>query len=73
VLSTVRRWRPYDLLMITVQKKLDAGTALKLVVEASVDPRTLQRVYLGEVVRGLPGERARAVLIRHGLTVPQRK
>jgi hypothetical protein len=48
-------------------RKLDASTARRLAVEASCDPRSLQRVLDGEEVRGLAGERAREVLIKHGL------
>jgi hypothetical protein len=48
-------------------RTLDAGTARKLAVEASCDPRTIVRVHRGEVVRGIAGERAREVLIKHGL------
>jgi hypothetical protein len=48
-------------------RKLDAATARRLAVEASCDPRTLQRVLDGEEVRGLAGERALKVLVEHGL------
>lgn len=46
------------------------STARKLAVEASCDPRTIYRVYRGEKVRGLAGERARTVLERHGFLTP---
>jgi len=52
---------------MNTSRKLDAATARKLAVEASCDPRTLQRVLEGEAVRGLAGERARQVLEKHGL------
>lgn len=47
--------------------RLDAGALRKLAVEASCDPRTVRRVLQGQPVRGLAGERARAVLMQHGL------
>ena len=47
-------------------RTLDAGTARKLAVEASVDPRTILRAFRGEAVRGIAGDRARDVLIKHG-------
>ena len=50
--------------------RLDAGTARKLAVEASCDPRTIVRVHRGEDVRGIAGQRAREVLIKHGLLSP---
>jgi hypothetical protein len=56
--------------MKNTARKLDAATARKLAVEASCDPRTLRRVLKGETVRGLPGERARDVLVKHGLLPP---
>jgi hypothetical protein len=53
--------------MKNTARKLDAATARKLAVEASCDPRTLRRVLEGEAVRGLAVERAREVLVKHGL------
>jgi hypothetical protein len=53
--------------MELTRRKLDAATARRLAVEASCDPRTLQRVLDGEPVRGLARERARQVLRQHGL------
>jgi hypothetical protein len=53
--------------MPNTRRKLDAATARKLAVEASCDPRTIHRVFDGEVVRGLAGERAAQVLEKHGL------
>jgi hypothetical protein len=52
---------------MTTPRTLDASTARKIAVEASCDPRTVQRAYRGEPVRGLAGERARAALVAHGL------
>ena len=60
-----RRTHPGD--MRNTPRKLDAATARKLAVEASCDPRTLRRVLEGDAVRGLAGERAREVLVKHGL------
>ena len=47
---------------------IDAGLLRQLAVEAQVDPRTIRRAYRGESVKGMSGERARAVLRLHGLT-----
>ncbi len=52
---------------------LDAATARRLAVEASVDTRTLVRALRGERIRGLPGYRAREVLARHGLIPPSER
>ncbi|UQA57479.1 hypothetical protein [Polyangium aurulentum] len=49
------------------RRSLDAATARRLAVEASTDPRTIQRVWCGDFVRGLAGERARAALVAAGL------
>jgi hypothetical protein len=46
---------------------LDAATARRLAVKASVDPRSLIRVLRGEHVRGLAAYRAREVLEAEGL------
>jgi hypothetical protein len=48
-------------------KKLEQAVARRLSVEASCDPRTIQRVYQGESVRGMSGQRAQATLLKHGL------
>lgn len=53
--------------VVKTQRSLDAATARKLAVAASTDPRTIQRTWRGEVVRGLAGERARAALAEAGL------
>ena len=59
--------------MKNAARRLDAATARKLAVEASCDPRTIQRVFEGEAVRGLPGERARDVLVKHGFLASERE
>jgi hypothetical protein len=46
---------------------LDASTARKLAVEASVEPRSLLKALRGDAVRGLAGHRARGVLEKYGL------
>jgi hypothetical protein len=45
----------------------EASILRRLSVAASVDPRTLLRVLTGRAVKGMAGERARAVLIDAGL------
>jgi len=47
--------------------KLDKFTIRELAVKASVDPRTIEKVYRGQPVRGMPSRRARAVLEAAGL------
>lgn len=42
----------------------------ELAVRASVDVRTLGKILRGEPVRGLAGDRARAVLEAEGIKVP---
>lgn len=49
----------------------DAATIRTLAVRASVDPRTIIRLLDGATVRGMPGHRARAVLVEAGLLAPQ--
>lgn len=46
------------------RERLAAAIARRVAVEAHVDPRTVQRVWLGHQVRGDAGERARAALAR---------
>ncbi len=46
---------------------LDESTLRRLAVDASCDPRTIKKVYEGQPVEGLAGERARAILIKEGL------
>jgi hypothetical protein len=48
-------------------RKLDAATCRRLAVRASCSPVTIQKVFLGEPVRGLAGYRARAALLEAGL------
>lgn len=47
--------------------KLDAATLRRLAVRASVCPSTIQKVFLGQPVRGLAGHRARQVLREAGI------
>ena len=47
--------------------RLDAATCRRLAVRASCAPTTIQKVWLGLPVRGLPGYRARAALLEAGL------
>lgn len=49
-----------------MRKTIDAATARRLAVKASVDPRTITRVLQGVQVRGDAGNRARAALIEAG-------
>lgn len=51
-------------------KRLDKATIRELAVKASCDPRTIDKVFRGEVVRGMSGHRARAVLAAAGLLTP---
>jgi hypothetical protein len=46
--------------------QLDEALKRELAVKASCDPRTIQRVYDGERVRGLAGRRAKAALAEAG-------
>jgi hypothetical protein len=48
------------------RQTLDVATKRALAVEASTDPRTIDRVYRGLAVRGLAGHRARLVLSAAG-------
>ncbi len=50
-----------------MQTPIDVGFRRRFAVEASCDPRTIDKVLRGEPVRGLAGHRARAVLIAAGL------
>lgn len=49
------------------RRTLAAHQIRALSVDAGCDPRSIVKVYQGEVVTGLPGERARAALERAGL------
>lgn len=46
--------------------KPDQATKRRLAVEASCDPRTIDKVLRGEPVRGLARQRALAVLVAAG-------
>ncbi len=50
--------------------KLDEATRRKLAVDASCDPRTIDKALRGKPIRGLAGHRARAALEAAGFTVP---
>ena len=52
------------------ERPLSLTERLHLAATASVDPRTIERVYRGKRVRGAAGERARAVLVQAGLLPP---
>jgi hypothetical protein len=49
-----------------MRRKLDAATCRRLSVRGSVSPESIQRIWLGIPVRGLPGYRARAALLEAG-------
>ena len=51
----------------TPMTKLEAHFLRRLAVEASVDPRSIQRVLEGKPVRGMSGQRIIEVLKKHGL------
>jgi hypothetical protein len=51
--------------------RIDAASARRLAVEASVDPKTIIKALAGRHVRGDAGRRARDVLVRHGLLAPE--
>ena len=48
-------------------RKLDAATLRRIAVRASCTPRTIQKVYLGQPVRGLAYYRAAAALAEAGI------
>ena len=50
-----------------VTANLDTTTLRSLAVEAEVDPRTMLRVLNGEPAFNLARQRARRVLVAHGL------
>jgi hypothetical protein len=45
----------------------DQAMLRELAVKAGVDPRTILNVLRGKAVRGMPGRRAREVLVERGL------
>jgi hypothetical protein len=49
------------------RRALQAGLLRQLAVEADVDPRTIKRVFDGQVVRGMAGRRAFEALVHAGL------
>lgn len=53
--------------MVTRQGTLDAATLRRLAVRASVDPKSIRKVFEGKPVRGLAGHRAATVLREAGL------
>ena len=48
----------------------DQATRRRLSVEASCDPRTLDKIIKGNSVKGLAGYRAREALVRAGFALP---
>jgi hypothetical protein len=48
-------------------RPLDEATKRELAVKASCDPRTIDKEFRGEHVRGLAGQRARRALLEAGL------
>lgn len=50
--------------------KPDQATKRRLAVEASCDPRTIEKVLAGEPVRGMARQRALAALVAAGYVVP---
>jgi len=57
-------------MVATAKKVLDEATKRELSVRGEVDPRTLEKVLRGQLVRGMAGRRARRVLEEAGFTVP---
>jgi len=72
-LSCVLESSCYSACIMQVQtpKRLDDATARKLAVNADVDPKTIQKAYRGETIRGMAGYRARQALIEAGLVSAQ--
>ena len=59
------------LAMQKTPEKLDKSLKRELAVKAGVDPRSLEKILAGKLVRGMAGRRARAVLEAAGyLTAP---
>ncbi len=50
-------------------KTIDSATARALAVEASTDPRSIVKAAAGEPVKGLAGQRAKIVLLKHGYEI----
>lgn len=48
-------------------RTIDEANARRLAVKADCDTRTIKKALRGEVVRGMSGQRAKAVLIEAGL------
>ncbi|WP_437647308.1 hypothetical protein [Sorangium sp. So ce362] len=48
-------------------RNIDKATQRRLAVAADCDPRTVVKVFRGERVKGMSGERARKALIEAGL------
>jgi hypothetical protein len=48
-------------------RTIDKATQRRLAVAADCDPRTIVKVFRGERVKGMAGERARKALIEAGL------
>jgi hypothetical protein len=51
--------------------RLDKATLREYAVQASCDPRTLEKILGGLPVRGMAGHRARAVLKAAGVRFPE--
>lgn len=49
---------------------IDEATKRELAVQASCDPRTIEKVVRGQPVRGMAGRRARQALLAAGYAVP---
>lgn len=50
--------------------KLDKATARRLAVKADCDPRTITKALCGEPIKGMSGQRARAIFAEIGLIAP---
>ncbi len=55
---------------MNIAKRLDADLLRRLSVQASVDPRSLQKLLAGKPVRGMAGRRALEALQAAGLMLP---
>ena len=51
-------------------RRLPVHLARKVAVTADADPRSVFKVYAGEPVRGMAGDRIRAALRELGITPP---